>query len=95
MLRDVPVIVESEMPPSVPPTFPCRWDRKLEPGEEPKWFYTEAENAYQAAHIFAVLCDGKNPRPPAKRVVLIRTPEGEKKIQVTVRAALAYEVVGI
>lgn len=76
-------------------TFHCRWERTLKEGETPEWFDVEATSVYDAAHLFAISCDGTNPRPPAKRVVLVRTPEGEKKIQVTVRAALAYETVGI
>lgn len=75
-----------------PSVYLCRWDRAVKEGDKLNRVAVEASGYYEAAVAFAKLCDHENPRPPARRVAVVKLPGKEEvKIMVRVRPALSYE----
>ncbi len=73
--------------------FLVRWDRKAAAGDKVKWYPVYAANSHDAAKFFATSCDVGNPRPPARRVAVVRLLQSDEETKVVVASlpTIQYE----
>ncbi len=76
--------------------FLVRWESRPKDGDKYKWFPIFARDYLEAARFFSMSCDLGNPRPPARRVAVVRlvhTPDPEDElVAVEVRPSVTYTV---
>jgi hypothetical protein len=75
-------------------TYMVRWDREPEKGKPTSWFPVAAESVDHAAILFAHSTDVGNVKPPVRRDVIVRRPDGvEERLAVAVKTVLEYRTV--